>query len=247
VLVLTIGAVASFAASDSRSAAVSVLVAGGACVGLILGWAAFQRMVTSVSRRAVADHEAAIRLRTEADSQDAASSARQRWASAGLQESISLLRRIAEGQAEPEDALMREACGAEEAFLRQLTQINPELVRMGEWFAQALAEARRSKVRLTIRSGAVDTEPAIAPELGRLLLMAVSAAPGGEQLTATLFPISGSMLRLTLVGPAPGLSVMAGRWNPPAGSEASVRGLGSQDLVEVVVPLGSEPWREGTR
>lgn len=231
----TVVGVTASVAPSSGLAAVSVLVAGAACVGLVGAWAGFQRMVTSIGRRVVADHEAAARLQTEADARNAASRARRRWAAAGLNESVAILRRVAAAEADPADEQLQRACAEEETYLRQLTQLNPDLVRMGEWFARGLADARTTQTHLAVRSGGVDVDAAAAPALGELLLAAVAAVPAGEQLTSTLFPAPDA-LRFTLVGPGPQLSSALQGWHPPDGVELSVRHLGPQDLVELVVP-----------
>ena len=231
----TVLAVAAVTARSDTSAAASVLVAGTACLGLAIGWAGFQRLVTTVGRQVVTDQEAAARLRTEADARDAASRARRRWAAAGLGESVAILDRVARAEADPRDEQLQRACAEEETYLRQLTQLNPDLVRMGEWFARGLADARTAQTRLAVRSGGVDVDAAVAPALGELLLTAVAAVPAGEQLTSTLFP-GPDALRFTLVGPGPRLSSALQGWHLPDGVELSVRNLGPQDLVEVVVP-----------
>lgn len=244
-LLLTIATVAALVAPSSGRAAVSVLVAGAACMGLVAGWAGFQRMVITIGRQVVADQQAAARLRTEVETREAASRSRRRWAAAGLAESVAILRRVADGDADPTAEPLRQVCVEEEAYLRQLTQLNPELVWMGDWFARALAEARTGNAALAVRSGPVDAGAEVAPALGELLLTAVGAVPAGEQMTTTLFPAPRS-LRFTLVGPAPYLATVARAWRLPDGVEMSVQSFGPQDLVEVVVPAAApEPVRIG--
>jgi len=237
-LLLTILTTAALVALSSGRAAVSTLVAGTACLGLVVGWAGFQRMVVTIGRRVVADQQAAARLRTEVEAREAASRSRRRWAAAGLAESVTILRRVAVGDVEPTAESLRAECAEEEAYLRQLTQLNPELVWMGEWFARALAEARTANTALSIRSGAVDTGPHVAPALGELLVTTVGAVPAGEQMTATLFPAAQS-LRFTLVGPTPYLATAARAWRLPEDFAMSVQSFGPQDLVEVVVPAAT--------
>ena len=240
-LVATVVALAAVMAPVDRLAAVAVLVAGAACVGLVAAWAGFQRLVIVVGRQVVADRQATGRLRTEAEARAAASRSRRRWAAAGLAESVAILRRVADGDVDPRAATLRRACAEEEAYLRQLTQLNPELVWMGDWFARALAEARTTSTGLSVRSGAVDADAEVAPALGALVLSTVAAVPAGAELTTTLFPAPRA-LRLTLVGPAPHLATVAEQWPPPAGVEVSVQRFGPQELIEVVVP-GAGPTR----
>ncbi|WP_418061812.1 sensor histidine kinase [Pimelobacter simplex] len=238
-LLLTIVTTAALVAPSSGRAAVSTLVAGTACLGLVAGWAGFQRMVITIGRRVVADQQAVARLRTEVEAREAASRSRRRWAAAGLAESVAILRRVAAGDVEPTAEPLRAICVEEEAYLRQLTQLNPELVWMGDWFARALAEARTANAALSVRSGAVDAGAEVAPALGELLLTAVGAVPAGEQMTTTLFPAEHG-LRFTLVGPAPHLASVARGWRLPDDVAMSVQSFGPQDLVEVVVPA-AEP------
>lgn len=237
-LLLTILVTSALVAPSSGRAAVSVLVAGAACLGLVAGWAAFQRLVITIGRRVVADQQEAARLRTEVDAREAAGRSRRRWAAAGLAESVAILRQVADGDVDPTAEQLRQVCVEEEAYLRQLTQLNPELVWMGDWFARALAEARTSNAALAVRSGPVDAGAEVAPVLGELLLTAVGAVPAGEQMTTTLFPAPRS-LRFTLVGPAPYLATVARAWRMPDGVEMSVQSFGPQDLVEVVVPAAA--------
>lgn len=236
----TVVAVAGFAATDSGRAAVAVLVAGAAGLGLVLGWWTFQRRVAIIGRRAASDQKAAAVARTEAEARRAANRARRRWAAAGLRESVVLLRRVADGDLDPRDDSLRRSCGEEEAYLRQLTQLNPELVVMGEWFARALAEARTARAGMTVRSGSVDVDAEVGPVIGELLLRAVGTVPAGRELTTTLFPAPSS-LRFTVVGPSPHVATAASGWRGPAGTELIVRSYGSQDLLEVLIPATTAP------
>ncbi|GAA4816870.1 hypothetical protein ACFQ0K_08400 [Nocardioides caeni] len=235
---LTVVGLAVGLAPSSGLAAVSTLVAGAACIGLVGGWAGFQALLRTIGAQVGADQAAMARLRGEVEQRDAASRARRRWTAAGLEESIELLRQVADGRADPADQEVRSSCAEEETYLRQLTQLNPDLIRMGDWFARSLAEARSRHTRLAIRSGSDDADDALAPSLGGLLLASVTAAPAGAQLTTTLFPAPDT-LRFTLVGPHPELSSVAEAWAPPSAVELTVQSLGAQDLVEVVAHRGS--------
>lgn len=233
---LTIVGLAVLMAPTDLMASVSILVAGCACLGLVGGWRVFQWLLARIGRQLVADSSEAHRLRIEADSRDAASRARRRWTAAGLGESVAILRQVAGAEVDPRAEELRSTCATEEVYLRQLTQLHPDLVQMGDWFAQALADSRSGECRLAVRSGGVDVSADLAPALGDLLLQAVSAVPPGAQVTSTLFPAPDG-LRFTLVGPGPHLADVAQLWLAPAETELSIQRLGAQDLVEVVVPL----------
>ncbi|WP_028655858.1 ATP-binding protein [Nocardioides sp. J54] len=240
----TVLAVAGVVAPGSITAAVTVVVGGLVGLGLVAAWSRFQASLREVGRQAVRDQKALSAARLEAEKREAASRARRRWSAAGLRESVVLLDKVASGEIAPSDEGLRRACVEEEAYLRQLTQLNPELVAMGDWFARALAEARTSRASLVVRSGSVDVDAEVAPVLGELLLSAVSSVPSGQQVTTTLFP-GPSSLRFTLVGPAPHLSAAVagtiGERPPPGDLSIAVQTFASQDLVEVVVPAAPGP------
>lgn len=234
VVAATVVTLAALVAPDAGMAALSVLVAGVACVSLVGAWLGFQRMVATVGRQAVSDRQSALRLRTDAERRAAASRARRRWAVAGLSRSVGILREVAEEGTDPRTAPWPEICAEEESYLRQLTLLNPELVQMGECFARALAQARSTDRVLLVRSGSMDVDAPRAAAIGELMTAALSAVPAGAQVTATLFPAQHE-LRFNLVGPGPQLSQAADAWIPPYGTDVTVRHLGTQDLVEVVL------------
>lgn len=224
--------VAGWVAADTPLAALAVAVAGTAGLGLVAGWASFQRMVARLGRQAVSAAREAADLRLEAVALEAAADARRRWSSTVLEDSVELLRQIAQGQADPSRPEIQWACSEEERYLRQLTQLSPRLVRMGEWFARALAEARSRGAELTVRSGDVDVDAESAAALGDLLIRGLGGVASGK-VTTTLFPTA-QELRFTVVGPGPDLSRAVQDWTGPEGTSFSVRRLGPQDLAEVV-------------
>lgn len=232
----TVVAVAGLVGTGSGRAAVAVLVAGAAGLGLVLGWWTFQRRVAVIGRRAASDQRSTAAARTESEAREASSRARRRWVAAGLRQTVAILQGIADGELDPRDETLRRSAGEEEAYLRQLTQLNPELVMMGDWFARALADARAGGTDLAIRTGTVDVDEQAAPQAGAVVLSAVAAVPAGEKLTATLFA-NHDTVHLALVARHPYLSARA--WNLPGDAAFAVRTYGEQDLIELALPQGS--------
>src|SRR5690606_20476074 len=137
-----------------------------------------------VGGKAAASYENAQRARTERAALDEAARAYLRWRSAGVTSSLALLRELASGALDPNDPAVRAACGQEEGFLRQVIQLDPELFRLGDHLARALAEARARGVQLVIRSGGTDVDDAdTAARLGELVLVVVEDAPAGTEVT----------------------------------------------------------------
>lgn len=226
-----------------RERGLSVLVAGAAGLGLVLGWRVFHRVLTRLGRSAVQEQQRAGAFRAEAAARDAALAARRRWRAAGLTAAAGTLREVVAG-ADLRSTSLRRACDEEEAYLRQVIMLHPDLVRMGEWFARALAQAREKRVLLTVRAGGTDVPEPEARRLGELAMAAVAAVPAGMRLTATLFPTS-SGVRLTIVGPHPHLAAVAGRSRGSQGGPVPVQTLGDQDVIEIVVALDHQDDRGG--
>ncbi|GAA3662941.1 hypothetical protein GCM10022237_23490 [Nocardioides ginsengisoli] len=228
--------IAAAVAPWSTSSALIVLTGGTIGVLLVLAFGRFDRALGEIGTLLAADDRALHASRVEAQERQAATDARTRWRSAGLQPALALLADIGAGRLDPTDPAVRAACGHEESYLRQLIQLDPELVRMGPWFVRALSKARERQVRFAVRSGDREPEePADARALGRLVLAAVRTVPSDAELTVTLFG-SGDGLTLTVVGTHPGLEPVADRWRAPAGATATFTPLGAQDLVEVRLP-----------
>lgn len=230
-VVLGIG-IAARVAPASAVAAQIVLVA--ACVGLGFSgvWAIFQAWAFRLGEAAARSRRAAFqaRLRTELD--EASRDNYRRWVEAGLDSAVHLLREIAEGRREPTDVSTRSACGDEERYLRQLMQMNPELVHLGRALIPALRRARDADIELALRLGGVDAaDAAAADEIASTVIRNVIATSRGDQLTASLFPSEGE-LRLTLVG--------NGVVRPErAGEDTRFEDLGGIKLLEMTYPRGA--------
>ncbi|MGQ3075926.1 MAG: hypothetical protein ACT7A5_33020, partial [Ferrovibrionaceae bacterium] len=103
---------------------------------------------------------------------------------------------------EPTAETNRPICVEEEAYLRQLTQLNPELVWMGDWFARALAEARAilaSGIRRPGRVGRVDPWLGPVPQRDGAVALAldVPVARADADLLDRLAGLAVDGLRLT--------------------------------------------------
>ncbi len=226
--------VAAMAAVPSELEATYVtLVAGLVGVGLVAGVVSFVRSLADVATRAHREQQEAFKVGVELAAVEAAAEARQRWREAGLDASVNLLRIIGDGRADPKDPAIRQRCAEEEAFLRQLSLLNPALIQMGTWFARALNASRLRGVGLTVRTGATDAAADDAQQLGGTLLNVVDAMPPGTNLTTAFFATTGG-LTMTLVAATPHLiSALSG--DGPRMKVRKLQTLGEQDLAELVL------------
>lgn len=224
----TVAVTAGLVGMDEPAAAANVTIAGLAGLGLTAGWAGFQFALARIGRQASADHAAAGVDRVEAAVRGAAILSRERWRSAGLEASTGLLRGVRDGRVEPDDRAFQVACAEEEAFLRQLVMLSPELTRMGTWLFRALQAARLNGADLIVRAGDRDVAEPAASQLGRLILDPVDAVPPRAQVTTTLFP-GPAGTHLTLVAPHPQLLPVVDRWQVPSGAQMSVRTFGDTE------------------
>lgn len=220
-------------ATRSSSDGVIVLTAGAAALGLVAAWRSFQRALGTIATRAAADQRAAWADRTRLAEREAAERARARWRDAGLNRSLVLLE-TARDAADPSDPVLRLKCAIEEAYLRQLTLLHPDLVHAGQWFARALNDAHENGVRLIVRSGGTDVPADAANDLGEVVLAAVAGMPSGEELTVTLFPDPAGA-RMTLVGGHPHLAAGVRSARGPMAAAARVLTVGDQEVAEILI------------
>lgn len=230
---LTVVATAVTTARTSLEAAYITALAGLLGLGLIGGVMSFMRSLATVAARANSEQRKAFAAGLELAAMEAATETRRRWRDAGLEQSIELLRAIGEGRMDSQDPAVRERCAKEEAFLRQLSLLNPELIQMGTWFARALNASRVKGVGLTVRAGAADATARDAPEFGSMLLEVIDAMPPGTKLTTAFFATARG-LAMTLVAPTPHL-ISALRGNERRSNELRLQTLRGQDFVELVV------------
>lgn len=230
---ITVCLTAASVAPISLEAAYITLTAGLLGVGLMLGVTSFVRGLTLVATRTISEQREAFAIELDLAAVEAAAETRRRWRDAGLEESLSLLRAIGEGLVDPRDSVIQSRCAEEEAYLRQITLLNPDLIQMGIWFFRALKRSRLRGVGLTVRVGTVDATAEDAPQFGELLLMVIDAMPQGTKLTIAFFATTKG-LAMTLVAPTPHLvSVLSGAGYPKNGLKLQT--LGEQDFAELVI------------
>ncbi len=238
VAALTAAVVAPLLAISLPAATVAVK-AGGIGIGYPLGWSAFQMSVATIGARAGLAQTRAHADRVAASTTRAADAARRRWQDAGLHAALELLAGIGQGRIDPTDETVRSRAAEEESYLRQLTQLDADLVRLGYWMARALSRARERGVGLVLRTGGLDLPDREADAVGNLLMEAVAVAHASDTLVVTLFPAPEGM-RVSLVAPAERLdaleSAVAG-WLPASAPRSQI--LGAQGIIEVLVVLAS--------
>ncbi len=236
IYLLTVLAIAIHVASTSLEAAYITGIAGLLGFGLIAGVSSFVRKLAAIAARAHREQRETFTAGLQLATVGAAAESRRRWRDAGLEHSVSLLRAIGEGRVDPCDPAIQNRCAEEEAYLRQLSLLSPELIHMGTWFARALNASRLKGVRLTVRSGAADAKADDAQRLGGTLMAVVEAMPSGTKLTAALFATAQG-LTMILVAPTPRLMAA---FNPEGlwGRGLRVQTLDQQDFAELVVAGG---------
>lgn len=219
------------ALSYSSTAAQIVVIAGLVGLGFSGLWAMLQRFLTlQIGESEEAERDIQETL-LRADLVNAAQKGKQRWTEAGLDSAISLLADIAHGARDPGSESTRRACGTEERHLRQLVQINPQLVNLSRALPLTLAFARDRDVSYFLQVGDMDTrDEAGADSIVTCIRDTLHALEPGAELRASLFPV-GDDLQLTLVG----ASIA-----PPGHPFTQVkhRSLGPVELVEVTLPEG---------
>lgn len=226
----TVGLTAAWVLPNAPEAAAVTVIAGLVGVGLVVGVLSFVRSLSEVAARAIREQREAFSVQLELATVEAAAEARHRWREAGLDASVALLCAIGEGREDPLLPSVRQRCAEEEAYLRQLTLLNPELIQMGAWFARALNVSRLRGVRLTVRAGDADATSEQARQFGRTLLTVVDILPRGTKLITAFLPTQQG-LRMTMVAPTPYLRTALSD-DDRASPAWRLKTLGSQDLAE---------------
>ncbi|MDT0203433.1 ATP-binding protein [Nocardioides sp. AE5] len=220
--------------SDPNAAA-TVQVSGVVAPWIALGWAGFQRSITKIGRRTAQEQRKIFASRLDSAARLFAEHAKRRWREAGLHTSEVLLRQIAAGTSDPRSVQVQNRCASEEAYLRQLVMLEPELVLMGEWFAQALKVGYDRDVQVVLRSGGVDVpDRETAASLGRLVLGVVEAMPAGSPVTVSLFRTSGG-LQLMVVGPSQVREAAKRNALRAPNLSLEVTTIGEQDVITVLI------------
>ncbi|RLP76862.1 hypothetical protein D9V32_04290 [Mycetocola tolaasinivorans] len=220
----------------SATAAQIVIIAGVVGLGFSSVWALFQGFVTHLAGVEATSRRDALALRLRGAREIAAQEGYRRWMDAGLDSALTLLRGIRDGVLRPEAAPTRAACDEEERYLRQLVQINPELVYLSAVLMPLPGRARERGVPLALRLGDRDAPgEREALTIAELIDAQLRVRPATGTLSATIFPVEGG-LRLTLTGPDLILPEI-----PQA--EVHHRRLGTVDLAEITfTPTPSPPF-----
>ncbi|MEH3032783.1 MAG: hypothetical protein PGN07_01795 [Aeromicrobium erythreum] len=216
----------------STDLAVTALVAAAPGLGFALAWSWYTRLVDDLVRRASQLREQSLTTAIDVAAEREVLRRRRLWSTAELRRAASLLTEVADDPTRVGDAGLRERCAEEEDHLRQVLLLSPASVRVGEWMARALGEARRTGVRLRARTGDVDApDEQVAAVLGGYVLHAVRTTPPGGSVTAGFYPggVGPQLLVLGATGGFDGLDLasLGDDWR------ASVVGLGEGDLLEV--------------
>lgn len=236
---LAVLAIATFAAFGSFAGAAIVIVAG--CVGIAFaaGWSGFQTAIAELSRETAAAQRRTFRAQLTADAERAAQETYRRWLEAGLDSAIDLLQEVAEGRRDPQRQQTRQACNEEEAYLRQLALITPELVHLGHTMMPLLRIAREQRTPLTLRLGGQDAPDEVtATEMSSAVADALASAAPDQNVTASVFPIhDGLQLTITRTTTAPEpLCATSG-----VASATGTHRLGTPELIQLAFPNSSDP------
>lgn len=182
----------------SSVGAAITLVATCVSTAFWLIWSRFQTAVESLSTVTAAAQRRAFLARLASDAERVSQETYLRWLDAGLDTAISLLRAISEERKHPHHDDTIRACSQEEAYLRQLVLISPELVNLGRVSLPLLRTARERGVRLTLRLGDKDAPNAsTADAIHDTVLRAVNSTPEGAGVSASVYPTRGG-LQLTV-------------------------------------------------
>lgn len=207
---LTVGVVAALTWRSSETGAVIVVIAGASAGAFSYVWLRFMRRITALSIDAAAAQQRTVRAQRAAAADRAAQDTYRRWVDAGLDSAAELLHAISNGTRSPNDPDTQTACGREEAYLRQLILVSPELVHIGHTAMCALRNAHENGITLSLRLGGQDApDEDTAHSLSKTLTDAIRSASPGQKLTASVFPVQNG-LQLTLVESPEGMPEASG-------------------------------------
>ncbi|MFK4791506.1 sensor histidine kinase [Microbacterium sp. ZW T5_56] len=189
-------------------AAVAPVSANGARVTLTAGiitlavggmWSAIQVQILRLNGRAAAARDALFQARMTTELASGAQRIHGRWVDAGLDNAVRLLSAIANGEIAADDPASREACVVEERYLRQLSQIGPDLIHLGPELVPTLLYARSRGIDYTLRVTSADAkDDAAARRISTHIIEGLQATSPGQRFTASIFPTQDG-LQLTMV------------------------------------------------
>lgn len=222
------------------NAAGIVLVAGVIGLGLGYVWYRFQSAIARLGRRASQEQRRTSAARIAAEAEVAGREANRLWFNAGPGSAMSLLRKIATGEYEPQAETTRRACAEEERYLRQLILVSTELVNLGGALLPTLPVARARKIRYRLRMGGLDApDESTARLISDAVLHALEATPAGGELSASVFPVAEGVM-LTLRGKQLVLGTSDRSFKYGLHVRVSHERLDDDELFQLTIPFATD-------
>ncbi|QOR71077.1 hypothetical protein IM660_01815 [Ruania alkalisoli] len=221
---------------ESTTGAMICAIAGGVGGAFSFVWARFMRSVAVLGADTAHAQRRTLQAQRATDADRAAQETYRRWVAAGLDSAVELLRSIANGTRDARAASTQEACGAEEAYLRQLILVSPELVHLGRAVLPTLRYAREQGISLTLRLGEQDAaDQSSAEAISATVMRALEASTPGAHIVASAFPVR-SGIQLTLIdAPAEG----PGTSSDVGVSHHAIQGAGLRSVRQYIFPAES--------
>lgn len=226
---------ASVAAASvlERSATLAAIALVNAAVNLaqVTVWVIFVAVLAGLTHHGVTVRVRRLRQREERAAAEASMQVLGWWREAQVEASLTLVRELADGAADPDDAQVRRRAQLEEHHLRQLLLLGSQLVHLGPWLARCIGHGREQGLLVTVRVGDRDVADAVAAQrVGRALLSIIERVrPGSSIVVAYFGGLQSAAGRVTVVGPR---GFVAAESLP---GEARLDVLVDQDLVTVPV------------
>ncbi|MCD2499138.1 sensor histidine kinase [Microbacterium nymphoidis] len=186
-------------ATVSADAALVALTAGVIALAVSAMWSAIQAQILRLNRQAASARDALFQARMATELAAGAQRIHRRWVDAGLDNAVHLLSAIANGDVAADEPSSRQACIVEERYLRQLSQIGPDLVHLGPELVPTLQYARARGIDYTLRVTSADAEDdAEARRISTEIIAGLQATSPRQRFTASVFPAHDG-LQLTMV------------------------------------------------
>lgn len=178
-------------------AIVAIAVAVG--LGFAVVWDRFQYAVAQLCTDLAASSQRVFWADLEVDAAQAAQRTYLRWIDTGLDPAIRLMRELVDGTRDAQGGATRVACGHEERYLRQVIQVGPELMHLGQSVFPAMRLAHDRGIDLTLRLGDHDAaDRAAADDIASEISAVIDASTPADRIVVSLFPVHEG-LQLTLV------------------------------------------------
>lgn len=178
-------------------AIVAVAIAVG--LGFAVVWDRFQYAVAQLCTDSAASSQRVFWANLEAKAAQAAQRTYLRWIDTGLEPTIQLMRELVDGRRDAQVRATRVACGHEERYLRQVIQVGPELVHLGQSVFPTMRLAHDRGIDLTLRLGDQDAaDRASADDIADELTAVIESSTPADRIVASLFPVREG-LQLTMV------------------------------------------------